>query len=141
MMTLPRFAGPRTRPRPVCAWHRAEQGFSLLEVLIALAVLALALFALSRSAALAIDATRHRQEVLLAGLVAQNVLAEIRLGPGVPAQGEREGRQQQGPRQFHWRAEISDSELPGIRRIDIAVATDPRRQDVRLRLTGFAGPL
>lgn len=131
----------RKGPHPLPGARRRGRGFSLLEVLIALAVLALALFALSRSAALAIDATRHREEVLLASLVAQNVLAEIRLGPGVPAQGEREGRQRQGAREFHWRASISDSELPGIRRIDVAVAMDPRRQDTRVRLTGFAGSL
>lgn len=128
-----RHPGPARRGR--------QCGFSLLEVLIALAVLALALFALSRSAALAIDASRHREEVLLASLVAENVLAEIRLGPGLPAHGEREGQQRQGGRQFHWRADISDSGMAGIRRIDIRVAMDARRHDIRASLTGFSGPL
>ena len=135
-----RRPGRRPSPRIIApATGRTTRGFSLLEVLIALAVLALALFALSRSAALAIEATQHREEVLLASLVAQNVLAEIRRGSGGPAQGEREGRQRQGGREFYWRANISDSELPGTRRIDIAVALDPRRHDSRVRLTGFAG--
>ncbi len=115
------------------------KGFSLLEVLIALAVLALALFALSRSAALAIDAAAHREQVLFAGAVAANVLAEIRLTEPLPAAGRREGQQRQGGREFYWRASIADTDLPGIRRIDVAVALDPARADVRVRLAGFAG--
>lgn len=73
-------------------------GFTLLEVLVALAVLALALFALSRSAALAVEAAGHREQALLAGTVAGNVLASLRLEPSTPAPGRREGQQEQGGR-------------------------------------------
>lgn len=118
---------------------RSQRGFSLLEVLVALAVLALALFALSRSAAMAVQASTHREEALLAGLVAANVLAEIRLAEPQPALGRREGQQRQGGREFYWRATVNDSDVPGIRRVDIAVALDPSRDDTRVRLTGFAG--
>jgi general secretion pathway protein I len=124
---MARLAQPRSR------------GFSLLEVLIALAVLALALFALSRSAAVALESAAHREESLLAGMVAANVLAEIRLADEVPATGRREGQQRQGGRDFHWRAVVSPSDLPGIVRIDVAVAVDPQRRDRRASLTGFAG--
>lgn len=117
----------------------AQRGFSLLEVLIALAVLALALFALSRTAALSLTAAAHREETLLAGIVAGNVLTEIRLDGQSPAPGRREGQQRQGGREFYWRASIVDSDLPGVRRIDIAVALDPERRDRRVSLTGFAG--
>lgn len=115
------------------------RGFSLLEVLIALAVLALALFALSRSAAVAVEAAAHREETLFASAVAANVLTEIRLAETVPAPGRREGQQRQGERDFYWRATIANSDLPGIVRIDIAVALDAARRDNRVRLTGFAG--
>lgn len=118
---------------------KTMRGFSLLEVLIALAVLALALFALSRSAAVAVEAAAHREETLLASAVAANVLAEIRLDQNAPAPGRREGQQRQGKREFYWRANIVDSDLPGIVRIDIAVAVDPARRDNRVRLAGFAG--
>lgn len=120
--------------------HRSRAGgFSLLEVLIALAVLALALFGLSRSAAVALDAAAHREEVLFASAVAANVLAEIRLADAVPAPGRREGQQRQGGRDFYWRALVAPSDLPGIMRIDIAVALDAARHDNRASLTGFAG--
>lgn len=118
---------------------RTSRGFSLLEVLIALAVLALALFALSRTAAVAVDSAAHREETLFATAVAANVLAEIRIGEPMPVPGRREGQEKQGRRDFYWRANIVESDLPGIMRIDIAVALDPERRDNRVRLTGFAG--
>jgi general secretion pathway protein I len=123
------------RPAPV----RSAGGFSLLEVLIALAVLALALFALTRSAALAVQSTAHREETLLASVVAGNVLTRIRLAEASPAPGRREGSERQGGREFHWRAVVVESDLPGIMRIEVAVAVDPGRTDSRVRLGGFAG--
>ena len=130
---------PSRRPWPWGTGARGQRGFSLLEVLIALAVLALALFALSRTAALSLSAAAHREEALLAGLVAGNVLTEIRLSGQAPAPGRRDGQQRQGGREFYWRASIVDSDLPGVRRIDVVVALDPERRDRRVSLTGFAG--
>ena len=133
---LPRADGLRRHRRP-----RVQRGFSLLEVLIALAILALALFALSRTATVVITSAAHREEVLLATTVAENVLAEIRLGEPVPAVGRREGQAAQGRRDFYWRANIVQSDLPGIMRIDVEVSLDPERRDNRVRLSGFAGQM
>jgi general secretion pathway protein I len=125
------------RRRPVRGAR--SSGFSLLEVLVALAVLALALFALSRSAALAVQASAHRHETLLASVVAGNVLARIRLAESSPAPGRREGSERQGGRDFHWRVLVAESDLPGIMRIEVAVAVDVAGSDSRVRLGGFAG--
>lgn len=131
--------GSRSGPQRTHAPRPRAHGFSLLEVLIALAVLALALFALSRSAAVAVQAAGHREEVLFAGAVAANVLTEIRLAEPTPALGRREGQQRQGRREFYWQATVADTDLPGIRRIDVAVFLDAQRRDSRVRLSGFAG--
>jgi len=114
---------------------RAEsRGFSLLEVLVALAVLALAMAALVRAAgwqAGGLDAARRHGQ---AQWVAANVLAEARL-TGVDA-GERSGTMVMGRQSWPWRLDV----LPqpgGLRRLEVHVF-DARDGDEILVLDGFA---
>ena len=70
---------------------RMRRGFTLIEVLIALAVVALALLGLTRVAALQVrdfDALRERT---FAGWVAANALEETRLGASLPSTGRSDG--------------------------------------------------
>ena len=64
-------------PRP------GEQGFSLIEALVALLVLAIAAAGLVRAAEAHVDSTRGLERRAAAELVAQNRLAELGL-PGTP---------------------------------------------------------
>jgi len=66
---------------------RRSCGFTLLEVLIALLVLALALLALMRTAAVQVDNFAALRERTLAGWLAQDLLTETRLGNPFPPVG------------------------------------------------------
>ncbi len=113
-------------------------GFTLIEVLVALAVVALALLALSRTAAMQVrdfDALRERT---LAGWIAANVLTETRLAVSLPATGRSDGRVELAARTWRWTRDVSGTQDPGIRRVDVQVfaggASDPSAS-----LSGFAG--
>lgn len=114
-------------------------GFTLVEILVALAILAVALAAGMRAVAQATDSATLLKQRTLALWVAQNRLAAAQLSPTWPAQGSREGDASQAGARFLWRETVSDTPNPAFRRIDVAVA-DPEAPDYALaRLTGYLG--
>ncbi|MFC4729612.1 type II secretion system minor pseudopilin GspI [Coralloluteibacterium thermophilus] len=115
-----------------------RRGFSLLEVLVALLVLALAMAALVRTAAGAAAQLADRRERVIAQWVASNAISEVRLAPGLPARGIRSGEARMAGRDWRWRMTVADTALPGVRRLDVAVTADDGTAPV-LVLTGFAG--
>jgi general secretion pathway protein I len=116
---------------------RVSRGFTLIEVLVALAVVALALLGLTRVAALQaadVDALRQRT---LAGWVAANVLAETRLA-GFPATGRSDGRVEFGARRWRWTRDVGATPDPHVRHVDITVFADDEAREPVVSLSGFA---
>ncbi|MBN8728577.1 MAG: type II secretion system minor pseudopilin GspI [Xanthomonadales bacterium] len=117
-------------------YSRPSSGFTLLEVLIALAIVALALVALTRTAMVQVrdfDALRERT---LASWVASNVLAETRLGASRMI-GRSDGRVEFAGRPWRWTREIQATPNAEIRRVDIQVfAVGEQRPSATLH--GFA---
>lgn len=62
--------------------HGQEQGFSLIEAMVALSILAIAAVGLVRTVESHIDSTRALERRAAAMIVAENRLAELRLGSG-----------------------------------------------------------
>ncbi len=117
-----------------------SRGFTLIEILVAIAILAVALAATTRAASLATDGaleTRHR---LLATWAAQNRVAELRARRVFPATGTTQLGVENGGMALQIEEAVSDTPNPTIRRIDLAVseARDPGR--VLARLTAYVSP-
>ncbi len=118
-----------------------RSGFSLVEVLVALAVVAIALVALLAAAARLTRDADHLRELTLADWVAANVLTESRLREPFPALGKSEGRMRMGPREYRWQRVVQNTPEPALRRIDVHVfAREAGNDDAPIRsLVGFAG--
>ena len=117
--------------------RRFRRGFTLIEVLVALAVVALALLGLTRVATMQVrdfDALRERT---LAGWVAANVLEETRLAP-LPATGRSDGRVEFAARTWRWTRDVSGTPDAQMRRIAIRVFAGDDSEPVA-SLSGFAG--
>ena len=96
-------------------------GFTLIEVMVALAIVALALMAgLQASNALTRNAQRQN-DILLAQLCAQNALVQVRLLRQLPGLGEEQQTCQQAGRQLQVRVNTLPTPNPQFRRIDAQV--------------------
>lgn len=101
-------------------YHRPA-GFTLIEVLIALAIVAIALIAALRAAGQSTANVGELRTRLLAGWVAENVLAEHRArGDWLPL-GVQHGGQREGSTEFVWRREVIATPNPAFRRVDVFV--------------------
>lgn len=118
--------------------HRAR-AFTLIEVLVALAILAVALAAGMRAVAQSADAATSLKMRTLALWVAQNRLAQAQLDDPWPARGTASGDEIQAGTRLAWRETVSDTPNPAFRKIEIVVS-EPAVPDYALaRLVGYIG--
>ncbi len=112
-------------------------GFTLVEVLVALAIISIALLASLRVAGGGTNSVGELRARLLAGWVAENILAEQRArGDWLPL-GIQRGTGRQGGLEFAWREEVIATPNPAFRRVDVFVFAAPEESRSLARLTGF----
>jgi general secretion pathway protein I len=114
----------------------AAPGFTLVEILVALAVLAIALTAAAHSLGSAADTTAALRERTLARWVAEDKLAELELRREWPALDTKEGDAEMGGRKFHWIQETGVTPVTRMRRVELSVLL-PGAKVPLAHLTGF----
>ena len=122
----------------MAAWHCGRRaGFTLVEVLVALAIVAIALLAALRAASQGTSNVGELRARLLAGWVAENLLAEQRARVDWLPLGIQRGTTLQAGLEFGWREEVISTPNPAFRRVDVFVFTAPDESRSLARLTGF----
>ena len=115
-----------------------ERGFTLVEVLVALAIVALALTAMAGSMNTMIDNASTMRERTYASWIAQNKIAELRLAEELPEVGTNSGELEYGGAEWSWRTVISETGVESFMRIDVTVSLYDSDYDIRT-VTGFVG--
>lgn len=102
------------------------RGFTLVEVLIALAVVAIALVAFVSAGAQNADYATYIQQRTVAQMVARNRLVEYQIASDWPSTGKREDNVAMAGSRWHWAADIQSTADSNVRRVDVRVyAVDP----------------
>ncbi len=107
-------------------WRRGSTaGFTLVEALVALAIISIALISAIHVAAQSTSNVGELRARLLGGWVAENILAEHRARGDWLAPGIYRGQAREGGLEFAWRQEVVTTPNSAFRRIDIFVSAAP----------------
>lgn len=120
------------------------RGFTLVEVLVAMAVLAIGLGAITVTMTRYTQTANLLRERALALVVAHNRLTEVELQPVWPEVGKSDGEMEMADRYWRWDVLVSETSDEMLRRINIQVrplrgkgASPDKDAQVLAELNGF----
>ena len=93
------------------------RGFTLLEILVALAILAIALASITSMASNQTLNTAHLRDKTLAHWVAMNKIAELQISGEWPSKGKQTGDEEMGMHEWHWVRTVSDTPDDRVRQV------------------------
>lgn len=99
-----------------------NHGFTLIEVLVAMAVVALGIGALLSTLNTAAGSITYMRNRSLAEWIALNRISETRLAGQAPSTGVTSGEVEYAGSKWVWRQEVIDQDVAGILRLNVSVA-------------------
>lgn len=117
---------------------RSSRGFTLIEVMVSLAIVAFALTAVAASMNQMIDSATAMRDRTYASWIAQNKIVEFRLGDSLPEVSTTSGELEYGNSRWTWRAVVSETGVQDFVRVDVSVSLADSDYVVRT-VTGFVG--
>ncbi|MEJ2274684.1 MAG: type II secretion system minor pseudopilin GspI [Woeseiaceae bacterium] len=116
----------------------SSRGFTLIEVMVALAIVAFALTAIAASMNQMIDSATAMRDRTYASWIAQNKIVEFRLDDTVPEVSTTSGEVEFANSRWSWRAVVSETGIQDFMRVDVSVSFADQDYVIRT-VTGFVG--
>ena len=106
---------------------KLTRGFTLLEVLVALAIFALVAASVLTASSRSLQTAARLEDKTLAMWIADNRLSELQLAETPPADGRAQGQLDYAGRHWEWLSLIEPTSEPAMRRVTLWVALSGER--------------
>ncbi len=116
---------------------RRQCGFTLIEVLVALAIIAIALGALLSTSGSQAGSAGYLKQKTLAHWVAMNELTRLHAERRFPDLGKAKGGVEMAGTEWYWQRETLETEDKSARQVSITVYLDKAREHNLTRVTGY----
>lgn len=116
-----------------------EDGFTLLELLVALSIFSLAALAIVRVQAMAVRTSGELRSRELASIVLQNRMVESMTQPAGQSLGNASGTEQNGGVSWAWTEAASLTADPNVVQVQIAVSGPGLRRPMTVRFVKWSG--
>ncbi len=113
-------------------------GFTLIEVMVALTIIALSLGALLSTSGAQANSAGYLKQKTLAHWVAVNELTQIRISGTFPDIGEKKGSTKMANFEWYWTRTTKKTEDKDARQVSFTVYADKDRKKNLTALTGYA---
>jgi general secretion pathway protein I len=117
---------------------RRSRAFTLVEVMVALAIIAISLIAVAAKMGRMIDTSNAMRERTYASWIAQNKIAEMRLANQIPEVTSTSGEIDYANSTWRWRAVVSESGIENLYRVEVYVFDETGDIQIR-KVNGFIG--
>lgn len=116
------------------------RGFTLIEVVVAMAILGIGMLAVFKTIGDTVHNVDELRDRSFAEWIADNRLTEVRTSGDMPSVDETAGEVEFAGRQWHWLTKVSQTQVQGLRRVDVSVRRDedPENSSI-VTLSGFVG--
>src|SRR3569832_1312356 len=104
-----------------------ELGFTLIEILVALAIIATAVAAIVAGVNGYVSNAAYLRDRTLAQWVVMNKVAELQLGNDWPTPGTQHGESLMADHEWSWEVKISATDHPDVVRLDVSAYDDTSR--------------